>query len=168
MQLVEVHCGQEAEVAALADEIWHEHYKTILKKEQIDYMVDKYQSVPAITGQLEKGYRYFLVEIDKEYAGYIGLVFPPENGRLFLSKLYVAKKFRGKGVASLMFQKALSLAKEVQADIIWLTVNRGNTDSVSVYRHWGFETVRTEDTKIGNGFEMNDYIMEYQVAKLPV
>ena len=47
-------------MAQLADEIWHEHYQNILSPEQIDYMVERYQSVQAITEQLEQGYHYLL------------------------------------------------------------------------------------------------------------
>ena len=35
-------------IAALADVIWHEHFKTILSPEQIDYMVARFQSYEAI------------------------------------------------------------------------------------------------------------------------
>ena len=48
-----VHTPEAVEqVTALAEEIWTEHYAAILSVEQIRYMVDKYQSAPAIEEQL--------------------------------------------------------------------------------------------------------------------
>ena len=61
-----------AQVAALAEEIWTEHYAAILSVEQIRYMVDKYQSVPAIEEQLtDKHYRYYLVIAAGKAVGYV-------------------------------------------------------------------------------------------------
>ena len=35
-------------VSALADEIWHEHFSSILSTEQIDYMLEKFLSPEAL------------------------------------------------------------------------------------------------------------------------
>ncbi|MFR5585739.1 MAG: hypothetical protein ACLTLQ_19640 [[Clostridium] scindens] len=48
------------DIAILAEEIWHQHFTPIIGKEQVDYMVDKFQSYPAIKAQIEHdGYEYF-------------------------------------------------------------------------------------------------------------
>ena len=41
------------QLAQLTSEIWHEYWPVILSDEQIDYMVDKFQSYAAIKEQLE-------------------------------------------------------------------------------------------------------------------
>lgn len=83
-------------VAQVAQEIWHQHYGDLLGKDQVDYMVDRFQSAPAISRQLrEEGYRYYLVLVDGKPNGYVGLV--PEGDRLFLSKLYLRAQVRGQG-----------------------------------------------------------------------
>lgn len=82
-----------AQVAALAEEIWTEHYASILPAEQIRYMVDSFQSAGAIEKQLaHQHYRYYLVKADGEAAATSGV--QPEKGRLFLSKLYLRKAAR--------------------------------------------------------------------------
>ena len=40
------------DIAILAEEIWHQHFTPIIGKEQVDYMVDKFQSYPAIKRRL--------------------------------------------------------------------------------------------------------------------
>ena len=42
----------------------------------------------------------------------------------------------------------------------YLTVNRGNAKAIRAYERNGFKVVRTQVTDIGNGFVMDDYVME--------
>ncbi len=49
------------ELSALASAIVKEHYDLLLGSEQNDYMIQMFQSVPAIKKQLENGYQYDLV-----------------------------------------------------------------------------------------------------------
>ena len=49
-------------VAVLANEIWHQHFIPIIGEAQVDYMVEKFQSYPAISNQIKKdGYEYFRI-----------------------------------------------------------------------------------------------------------
>jgi ribosomal protein S18 acetylase RimI-like enzyme len=48
--------------------------------------------------------------------------------------------------------------------MIWLTVNRYNDATIAVYEKKGFRTVRTQVADIGNGFVMDDYIMEKEIV----
>ena len=46
-------------VSALADEIWHEHFSSILSTEQIDYMLEKFLSPEALADQINHDYEFF-------------------------------------------------------------------------------------------------------------
>lgn len=79
-----------SELARLGADIWQQHYVTIISHEQIAYMLDKFQSVQAITEQIEKqGYEYYFLIANGEKIGYIGA--KQEEGKLFLSKCYIEK-----------------------------------------------------------------------------
>ena len=145
----------------VAEEIWREHYVPIIGKKQVEYMLNKFLSAEALVEQINSGYEYFLLSYDYTFAGFAGI--KEEDGKLFLSKLYVDKEFRGKGIASYMFQKFVEICKMRELNKIWLTCNRHNTNSYEVYKHLGFVTVREEATDIGEGFVMDDFIMEYDV-----
>jgi len=41
-------------VATLANEIWHQHFTPIIGIAQVEYMVEKFQSYPAISNQIKK------------------------------------------------------------------------------------------------------------------
>lgn len=148
-----------AQVASLAEEIWTEHYASILSAEQIRYMVDAFQSAQAIEKQLTgQHYRYYLVKADGEAAGYIGV--QPGDGRLFLSKLYLRKAARGRGYARRMLAFVSGFCSGAELSGVWLTVNRLNRDSIAVYERLGFVKTREQVADIGNGYVMDDFIME--------
>lgn len=150
---------QIVELAALADIVWHEYFIKILTIEQIDYMVDKFQSVHAMTSQIkEQGYEYFFLSQNGIYIGYVAI--HPEDEKLFLSKLYILKEYRGNGYASKTFEFLEDICRQKKYRVIWLTVNRFNDNSIEVYKKKGFEIVRTQVTDIGNNYVMDDYILE--------
>ena len=152
---------QIQEVAELAEMIWHEHFTPIIGTSQVEYMVDKFQSVPALKTQLKDGYEYYQLFDRGEFCGYCGI--HPDKGRLFLSKLYIRKECRGRHLATKAFHFLKDLCSKRGLSAIWLTCNKHNDDSLAVYSHLGFKTIDTQVADIGNGFVMDDYIMEYTV-----
>lgn len=145
-------------LAKVAREVWREANVAFCTPEQVEYMIEKFQSFEAITGQLMHGYRYFLIEEGDEILGYFGV--QPQGERLFLSKFYILKKNRGRGLFSLGLERMKELCHEEQLQSIYLTVNRNNRHAYEVYLAKGFKVIAEEDNSIGEGFEMNDYIME--------
>ena len=149
------------EVAVLADEIWHECFVDIISLGQIDYMVEKFQSYKAMTKQIiDQDYSYYAVREDEELCGYLA-VKPEKDGRFFLSKLYLRKDKRGRGIASMMLKKAFEEAKNSGKNRVYLTVNKHNDHAIEVYKKTGFVVADEAVTDIGNGYVMDDYIFEY-------
>ncbi|MDE6550102.1 MAG: GNAT family N-acetyltransferase [Clostridia bacterium] len=140
----------------MATQISREHFEPITGVAQVDYMMDKFLSVDVVLREIEQdNYVFEFVLADGERAGYLAAV--NEGKRTFLSKLYLYKKFRGKGVASAMLARVKEIAKG--SDSIYLTVNKGNIDTVAIYKNWGFVIEDSAVTDIGGGFVMDDYIM---------
>ncbi|MBE5780368.1 MAG: GNAT family N-acetyltransferase [Clostridiales bacterium] len=151
-----------AKVAQIADEVWHEHYGELLGKAQVEYMVEMFQSVPAMKKQIaEDGYRYYMILLDGEPMGYTAV--QPQGEKLFLSKLYLLAKARGKGLAGRTVSYLAEQCRKEGKTAIWLTVNKYNSGSIAVYKHLGFETIREQVADIGQGYVMDDYVMEKQV-----
>ena len=156
--------GQIRQVAELAEIIWNEHFTPIIGKKQVDYMVEKFQSYPALKEQTAGGYEYYQLFDKDMFCGYTG-IHPEEDGRLFLSKLYIKKECRGRHLATQTFDFLRSLCRERGYSAIWLTCNKHNDNSLGVYRHLGFETVGAQEADIGGGSIMDDYIMEYVIRQ---
>ena len=163
IKLVEVKTEQQIEAAAaLADEIWHEWFPSILSAEQIDYMVEKFQSVRAMTEQINNGYTYYILRRGDNRIGYTAIR-TDNDGRLFLSKIYIKKEYRGNGYASEVFAFLKEYCREHKLNAIWLTVNKHNDSSIAVYKKSGFRIVGEDVTDIGNGYVMDDYFFQLDI-----
>ena len=151
------------ELVVLIREIWREYYVPIIGTEQVEYMLASFQSPEAISLQItEENYRYYGVLSDGELAGYYASR-NSGDGRVFLSKFYVAARFRGHGFGKEMFQHFIDNALHTGAKKIWLTVNKYN-QTVDLYRKLGFIITEEVVTDIGKGFVMDDYVMEKTIA----
>ncbi len=145
------------ELAALASKIWHEYWPVILSSEQINYMVEKFQSERAIKNQIEnENYTYYFINENGENIGYFGI--SDKKDYIFLSKLYIYGSNRHKGIGTKAFEKIKELAEGKK---ITLTVNKYNLNTINAYKKWGFKILDSVVTDIGNNFVMDDYIMEY-------
>ena len=146
-------------LADTANIVWHDAFKEILTLKQIEYMIEKFQSFQALSQSInENGYKYYLIKTGDNIAGYTGL--HEENGKMFLSKLYILKEYRGKQIASKTFDFIEDLAVKKNLKSVWLTVNRNNKHAIDVYKHKGFVVIREQVADIGNGFVMDDYVFE--------
>jgi len=145
-------------VDSLATEIWNEHYIPIIGKPQVDYMLEKFQSKPAMKEQIKNGYTYFLVEEEGRNVGYIGIQLKKDE--LFLSKLYIKSSERGNGLGKKAVQFLEDLANEKKLGKISLTVNKGNVNSIATYEKMGFNNLGSIIIDIGGGFIMDDFKME--------
>lgn len=149
-------------LAEKANIVWHEFFPCILTEGQIDYMVEKFQSYDAMKNQMKNdGYEYYFITADDIILGYTGI--KKEKDRLFLSKLYLLKENRGKGYASEAFEFLINYCKENGLKSIYLTVNKQNEHTIAVYKKKGFEIIDTQVADIGNGYVMDDYIMEMKI-----
>ena len=146
------------QLAQTADRIWRQSYMTLLGREQIDYMLEMFQSEKAFERQASEGYIYRGVFADGRLVGYTGS--RREDSRIFLSKLYLDKEFHGMGVGRKMLEDVISQFPECTS--LYLTVNKHNP-SFEIYRHWGFEVTDAVVTDIGQGYVMGDYIMELKL-----
>ncbi len=163
MNFINIKTDEEVQkLADLASEIWHEYWTVILKPEQIDYMVEKFQSFNAMKDQLENDrYIYNILEDNGNIIGYFGV--SVKDDYLFLSKLYIKKDFRGLGCGKQAFNKIKQTAQQYNKKSIQLTVNKYNTNTIKAYEKWGFKEIDAVVTDIGNGFVMDDYIMEFSL-----
>lgn len=154
---------QIAEVARLAREIWNQHYAPVIGQGQVDYMLERFQSVSAITDQLAEGYEYYLVSSGQAVAGYLAVVPRPGEGACQLSKLYLRQAVRGQGLGREMIAFAEHRARAVGAGQLWLTVNRHNAGPIAFYEAMGFQNVGPTVADIGGGYVMDDFKMVKQL-----
>ena len=138
----------------LACEIWPVAYGDILSPAQLKYMLEKFYSIASLRHQISILQHHFLFILEnKEPAGFASFSAHEENPAIFhLNKIYVLPGRQGK-----------NMGKEAGATSLQLNVNRNNK-ALHFYEKQGFKIIREEDIDIGNGYFMNDYVMERKVS----
>lgn len=149
------------EISEFATRIVRNHFDPIIGKAQNDYMLEKFQSPESIAGQIDSGYRYYWADCAEGHAGFVA--FYPRDGKMYFSKFYVAEDFRGHHIAGRMLDFVRSETVKAGLDRIFLNVNRNNIDVIAIYEHFGFVKTAEEKNDIGNGFVMDDYVMELEL-----
>lgn len=162
MQIINVSNSQQIKtIAELAATIWNEHFTPIIGQAQVDYMLKQFQSEAAIALQIESGFNYFLLNDNIHAIGYTAV--RAEQKALFLSKLYVLLSERNKGYGRQTIAFLQKLGIEQGSERIFLTVNKNNTDTINAYLNMGFSNTGSVVKDIGDGYVMDDFIMEKQL-----
>lgn len=144
-----------------AKDVFIDYYTKLIGKDQSIYMADKFLSEQAIQDLINNGAIFKLVLDNNEPVGFIEYI--NESDKVFLSKLYVRKDKRNKGIGRFMLQDCISYTKENNLNKIYLTVNKGNSQSIKKYDHFGFKQIDAVVNDIGNGYVMDDYIMQLEL-----
>ncbi|MEN9699290.1 MAG: hypothetical protein RLZZ301_488 [Bacteroidota bacterium] len=147
-------------IERIARQTWPSTYQDIITSAQIDYMLNWMYSQKTLSQQVESGHEFYLVFDAQKALGFIALEWLHPSHELKVNKLYVLPQEQGKGFGKLLLQKALARAKETQCATISLQVNRNNAAHL-FYKQLGFHVRCEADFDIGNGFYMNDYVMEF-------
>lgn len=158
LELIKITNKEIPTVQNLAREIWEEHYIKILSQEQINYMLDLFYSTNKIQSEIEEGISWEMLLDEDKPIGY--LVCKIESEKLYISKIYLKAETRGKGLGKFLLNRAIELAKQNDKTSIYLNVNKYNTDSISFYERNGFMKIDEGVFDIGNGYVMDDFILE--------
>lgn len=151
-----------AELAIFAEAIFKDYFLTLHSPEKVEYLANYLLSTESLTSAIaDEGYEYYFVNEAQshKHIGFIGI--KPDDGYLFLSKLYLSKDARGKGYGRAEFEFVKQRARELGFTRIRLTCSRDNAPSLERYDHMGFARIALVNSSVGGGFEMNDYVMEY-------
>jgi GNAT superfamily N-acetyltransferase len=163
MQKIELlSAGNLKLVQDIAFKTWPGTYGDILEPKQVEYMLDKMYSLPVLRTQQEKGHLFYLFREDGHPLGFMGIEPHAEPDSLKIHKLYVLPEAQGKKVGAQLLAFAELIAKSNQLRRIFLNVNRHNK-AKDFYESRGMTVFREENIDIGNGYLMEDYVMEKRV-----
>jgi GNAT superfamily N-acetyltransferase len=145
---------------SIAEIAFRATYKEILTPGQMEYMMDWMYSTASLQQQFADGHRYFIASLDRRPVGYVSI--EPQGPQLVhLQKIYVLPSEQGKGIGARLFRHATDYIRAHYPSpcIMELNVNRHNR-AVTFYEHMGMHKDREGDFPIGEGYYMNDYIMQ--------
>ena len=144
----------------LAEKIWPSAYGTILSEEQLSYMLNWMYSIETLEKSFDKGNEFYCAFHNNHEVGFFELEFSNEYpNTVKLQKIYVLPSEQKNGLGTKLLQFGLIQSKNKGARNVILQVNRANK-AVQFYLKNNFCIIREEDFPIGNGYYMNDYVME--------
>ena len=82
-----------------------------------------------------------------------------------IERIYVLKDFHGKNVGQLLYQKAIDIAKEKNADYVWLGVWEENPRAINFYKKNGFVEFDKHIFVLGDD-EQTDIMMRLELKSL--
>jgi len=157
--MIQIHLASKEQIPVifqLAEEIWYDHYPSIVSLEQIEYMLKKFYSPQMLSELMNQGQMFYLIFEDEKPLGYLAVT-QTTKSNWFMNKFYIKTSHQIKGVGT----DVLNIwGKMEMPETLQLQVNRKNFKSINFYFKNGFKIKEVADFDIGSGFSMDDYIME--------
>ena len=139
--------------------IWPQTYSHLLSKEQLDYMLDMMYSSASLQKQMEQDGCKFIIVYDENEPVAFASYNETELQIWKLNKIYILPSEQRKGTGRFIINQIVDEIKSKHAKALQLQVNRDNK-AKDFYEKLGFKIIQTADFGIGNGYFMNDYVME--------
>lgn len=163
MNLIQAKTSDIPVVIELTKIIWPVAYGEILSKVQLDYMIDKFYNETALIELMQKGHIFYLAQDNNDnYVGFVSYEINSEPNKTKIHKIYVLPETQGTGLGKKFFELVKQKAKENEQKSIFLNVNKYNK-AIHFYDKLGFAKVKDEVIDIGEGYVMDDYVMEIAI-----
>ncbi|OOQ61196.1 GNAT family N-acetyltransferase [Mucilaginibacter pedocola] len=159
----------EADVTRLqqiAQETFLETFAHLNTEEDMNHYLNENLSISKLTAELQnEGSQFFFAMDADTIAGYLKVntgraqTELKDSGGLEVERIYVSKAYQGKKVGQLLFDRAMDMAKTMQAKYVWLGVWEDNHKAIRFYTKNGFEPFDKHIFKLGSD-EQTDIMMK--------
>ncbi|GHM98571.1 N-acetyltransferase [Cytophagales bacterium WSM2-2] len=148
-------------IQQIASDTWYVTYGPLQPREKIEYLYELMYSTSSLTEQFEKkGHKFILAKDETGYQGYAGYEINCEGKNATkIHKLYVLPSAQGKGVGKEMMNFISAVAQANKNQTLLLNVYRKNP-AMNFYERIGFKKAAEVNIPVGNGFTMEDFVME--------
>jgi ribosomal protein S18 acetylase RimI-like enzyme len=137
--------------------------------ENMKKYLDEEFSVENLTAELnDQNAELYFATLDDYVIGYLKINFGPSQTELQddkaieIERIYVLKDFHGKNLGQLLYEKAIQIARQKNADYIWLGVWEENSRAINFYKKNGFIEFDKHIFKLGNE-EQTDIMMKLKL-----
>lgn len=134
------------------------------------YLTDAFSEEQLLSELTNPGSEFYFALVGNDIIGYLKINFGAsqteiqEDHTAEIERIYVLKNFQGKRVGQLLYEKALHLAEQANANYLWLGVWEENQKAIRFYQKNGFVPFDKHVFKLGND-EQTDIMMKLKLAK---
>ena len=145
-------------IKEIAEKAWRPTYDHILTEQQTLYMLDLMYNSLTLENQMNGNIAFFMVDLGQETVGYFAVEIFNEQF-VKLHKLYLDPTKKQQGLGKKIIQYIQDWALTNQRNRIILNVNKNNS-AVLFYQKMGFTIIEDMILDIGEGYVMDDYVMQ--------
>ena len=150
-------------------ETFSETFSAVNTEENIRKYLQEDLSLEKLTAELNnKNSQFYFATLDNNVIGYLKVNFGKsqtelkDDKALEIERIYVLKEFHGKSVGQLLYEKAIQIAKEINADYVWLGVWEKNVRAINFYKKNCFVEFDKHIFTLGND-EQTDIMMKLKI-----
>lgn len=132
------------------------------------YLEEGFSEEKLTTELNDKNSEFYLASLDHHVIGYLKLNFGQtqteikDDKAVEIERIYVLKEFHGKKVGQLLYEKAMQIAKQINAVYVWLGVWEENPRAINFYKKNGFVEFDKHIFKLGDD-EQTDIMMKLKL-----
>ncbi|SEO25555.1 Ribosomal protein S18 acetylase RimI [Flavobacterium sp. CF108] len=140
------------------------------EENMLTYLDEKFSKEKLTEELTNKNSQFYFAVLGNNTIGYLKINFGEsqtelqDEKSLEIERIYVSKEFHGKKVGQLLYEKAIQIAKEKNADYVWLGVWEENHRALSFYKKNGFIEFNKHIFKLGND-EQTDIMMKLKLTE---
>ena len=109
----------------------------------------------------KNGYEYYLLNNGVNVIGFVS--FLKDGNKLLLTNLYILEVYREKGYCELVIDKVIKNCQDTDIDRVRITLNKMNEQGIKFWSNLGFTKIEENVQDIGNGFVIDNYLLEKQI-----
>jgi N-acetylglutamate synthase-like GNAT family acetyltransferase len=145
-------------IQQIAEKAWRPTYSHILSEDQTIYMLAMMYGTEVLMKQINSQIAFFLAVEADLVIGYFAMEIS-EPSKMKLHKIYLDPDQKSKGAGTKIIEFIKDVAFKAGVRQIELNVNKFNS-AVQFYEKIGFFRAKEMVLDIGNGYVMDDYVMQ--------
>ncbi len=132
------------------------------------YLEEEFSIEKLTTEISDNNAEFYFATLDEKVIGYLKLnsgqsqTEIQDDKALEIERIYVLKDFHGKNIGQILYNKAIYVAKQKNADYVWLGVWEENLRAINFYMKNGFVEFDKHVFKLGND-EQTDIMMKLKL-----
>ena len=141
----------------VARQTFYETFIAVNTEENVNKYLDESFSASKLTAELnDRNAEFYFAAMNDNIIGYLKLNFGSSQTELKddkameIERIYVIQEFHGKKAGQLLFKKAVEIARQNNAEYLWLGVWEKNMRAINFYRKNGFVEFDRHIFKLGD------------------
>ncbi|MBF8963496.1 GNAT family N-acetyltransferase [Pontibacter sp. FD36] len=157
------------QLQAISRQTFFETFSTGNTEENMNKYLEEELSVEKLTAELhDSNSQFYFATINDKIVGYLKLntgqaqTELKDDRALEIERIYALKEYLGKGVGEALYEHAIQIARQMNADYVWLGVWEENPRAINFYKKNGFVEFDKHVFKLGDD-EQTDIMMKLQL-----